>query len=518
MATTASSQPLDAKEKAEPRGADDLAIHVEASYADNQALDPSLNQRITRRLDRHIIPWLFGIWLLAFIDRSNIGNARIDGLASDLKLDGTKFNIALAVFYIPYVLVDVPSNWLVKISGANYYLPGLLIAWGIVGMCTGFVRDYNGLLVCRFFLGLSEGGLCGGLILYLSMFYRRHELLFRIGMFYCAAPLSGAFGGLLATGLAQIQIGGYNRWPWIFIVEGAVTVAYGLITIWFIPATPNQARFLTEVEKEAAVHRMGLDAHGASQESKVESERFSWHWVRMAVLNVNTIVLSLNFFAIITPYVDIKSESSGLSKSDAGRLYSYSLFLPSIISNLGYDSVKAQLFTVPPNMVGFFAVILCTFISDKIRRRGPIMIGCCSIAIVGYIMLLIETSPLVHYGGTFLVAAGVFPSPPAVMGWLANNLAPHYVRATGTGLQLAIANTSAFIATFTYLERDKPRYTTGHSINLGMLALSLVLSTTNILYVKWENRKRERGARDYRLTEGDEGMLGYRHPSFRYTI
>lgn len=249
-----------------------------------QPIDPALQQRITRKFDTHIIPWLFAIWLLAFIDRSNIGNARIDGLADDLKLDGDKFNIALTVFYIPYVLVDVPSNWLVKYFGANYYLPGLLIAWGIVGMCTGFVTDYNGLLACRFFLGLCEGGLLGGMILYLSMFYRRHELLFRIGMFYCAAPLSGAFGGLLATGLARIHYAGYNRWPWIFIVEGAVTVAYGLVVIFFLPPTPSRARFLSESDREAAVDRMGLDSHGASQASKVESERFSWHWVRKWVL------------------------------------------------------------------------------------------------------------------------------------------------------------------------------------------------------------------------------------------
>ncbi|KAL8771426.1 MAG: hypothetical protein Q9209_003094 [Squamulea sp. 1 TL-2023] len=488
------------EEKTEPITAVNLDHESNNAYADDRATASLLDRRITRTFDLHIIPWLFGVWLLAFIDRSNIGNARIDGLAEDLKLDGTKFNIALTVFYIPYVLIDVPSNWVVKYFGANHYLPGLLIAWGVVGMCTGFVKDYGGLLACRFFLGLCEGGLLGGIILYLSMFYRRHELLFRIGMIYCAAPLSGAFGGLLATGLARIHYGGYNRWPWIFIVEGVITVAYGLVTIWFLPPTPSHARFLTEAQREAAVHRMGLDAHGASQESKVESEKFSWHWVRMAVLNVNTAVLSLNFFAIITP------------------LYSFSLFLPSIISNLGYKSVQAQLLTVPPNMAGFFAVILGTFLSDKIKARGPIVLGGCSVAIIGYIMLLIKTTPLVHYGGTFLVAVGVFPSPPAVMGWLANNLAPHYVRATGTGLQIAVANCAAFIATFTYLGKDKIDYTTGHFINVGMLVVSLCLSTTNILYVKWENRKRETGGRDYRLNGSDDGMLGYQHPSFRYTI
>ncbi|KAI4103402.1 MAG: hypothetical protein L6R37_003841 [Teloschistes peruensis] len=278
MANNLFSQSIGIREKNEKDDSDDKPDFKEA-YNDAQALDPALNRRIMYRFDRHIIPWLFGIWLLAFIDRSNIGNARIDGLATDLKLDGNKFNIALTIFYIPYILIDVPSNWVLKYFGAGYYLPGLLIGWGIVGLCTGFVKNYTGLLVCRFFLGLCEGGLLSGIILYLSMFYRRRELLFRIGMFYCAAPLSGAFGGLLATGLARINHGGYDRWPWIFIVEGIITIAYGLVTICFLPATPSKAKFLSVVEREAAVHRMGLDAHGASQASKVESEKFSWHWV-----------------------------------------------------------------------------------------------------------------------------------------------------------------------------------------------------------------------------------------------
>ena len=151
--------------------------------------------------------------LLAFIDRSNIGNARIDGLAKDLKLTGDKFNISLVIFYVPYICVDIPSNWIVKHMRAGHYIPALLVAWGMVSTFLGFVKSYNGLLVARFFLGLCEGGLLGAIVIYLAMFYRRHQMLYRIGLFYCAAPLSGAFGGLLATGLAQIHYGGYNgKW------------------------------------------------------------------------------------------------------------------------------------------------------------------------------------------------------------------------------------------------------------------------------------------------------------------
>lgn len=347
-------------------------------------IDVALDKRITRKFDSHLLPFLFGLWLLAFIERSNIGNARIDGLTADLHLIGpnaNKFNIALTVFYVPYVLIDVPSNWILKYVGAGWYLPGLMIAWGLVGTCMGAVKSDAGLIAARFFLGLCEGGLLGGMILYLSMFYRRHDLLFRIGLFYCAAPLSGAFGGLLATGLAQIRFHGYNRWPWIFFVEGAITVLFGAVTLLFLPHTPGQAKFLTQEERAAAVTRLKLDAHGASSKSDVESETFSWRWVRMALLNVNTIVLSLNFFLIITP------------------IYSFSLFLPTIISGLGYSSVVAQLFTVPPNMAGFFVVLGGTFLSDKYKARGPVMIIGCGVAIIGYIMLLVPSRPLVHYGG-----------------------------------------------------------------------------------------------------------------------
>lgn len=192
-------------------------------YDHQGGISPELDKRITRKFDAHIVPWLFALWLLAFIDRSNIGNARIDGLTEDLKLDSDKFNIALAIFYVPYVCYDVPSNLVLKYFKAGYYLPFLVGAWGIISMCTGFVKSYAGLLVVRFFLGLAEAGLLGGMIIYLAMFYRRHQLLYRISLFYCAAPLSGAFGGLLATGLARIHTSGYKGWPFIFFVEVSPT-------------------------------------------------------------------------------------------------------------------------------------------------------------------------------------------------------------------------------------------------------------------------------------------------------
>lgn len=289
--------------------------------------------------------------LLAFIDRTNIGNAKIDGLTKDTNsAQGLRFNTALAIFYVPYILVDIPSNLILKYFKAGLYLPFILTAWGLVATFTGFVSSYGGLLaVCgfekswcrtlicvkqaRFFLGLCEGGLLGGMTIYLAMFYERHAMLWRVGIFYSAAPLSGAFGGLLATGLAEIKTPGYNGWPFIFFVEGAVTVVFGIVAAFFLPHTPGGAKFLTEEQRDYAVRRMQYDSQSAAKSSQVESEKFDWHWVKFALTDVNVQILSFTYLFIITP------------------IYSFSLFLPTIIKSLGYSRVVSQLFTVSPSSV-----------------------------------------------------------------------------------------------------------------------------------------------------------------------
>lgn len=479
---------------------EEFAVNTSQHSSEVAILDPAIERRITRRFDTHILPWIFALWLLAFIDRSNIGNAKLDGLTKDLNMtDNTKYNTALAVFYILYVLLDVPSNWLLKRVGGGKYLPALVVAWGIVGTCMGAVKSYGGLIACRILLGACEGGMFGGIILYLSSFYKRHQLMLRLGFFYCAAPLSGAFGGLLATGLGQIRFHGYNGWPWIFFIEGSITIVVGIIAGFFLPDTPGTAKFLTEEEREIAEQRLQLDSRGALAKD-VAAERFSWAAARRSLLNVNTQLMSLNFFLILVP------------------IYSYSLFLPTIISGMGYTNVTAQLFTVPPNFLAFLSVIGCCWMSDRIQKRGPMILGCITVGMVGYIMLIAAEKPGVRYAGTFFVAAGVFPCSPMVLGWLSNNLAPHYVRATGIGYQVAFGNCGAFVATFTYLTTDAPRYIKGHAINLGAIGLIMIVTSCNMAYIAWENRLRERGGRDARLT-GDEKEheLGYRHPNFRYT-
>jgi hypothetical protein len=161
------------------------------------------------------------------------------------------------------------------------------------------------------------------------MFYQRHQMLRRIGYFYCAAPLSGAFGGLLATGLAQIRFNGYNRWPWIFFsefqfflshhpfppqeltawgfpVEGIITTLFGIICFFTMPHTPMDAKFLTDEERKRALSRLQLDSHGAAASGDVNEEHFDWHWVRMAFKAPQLwFCCFIWFFLLISLYVSL---------------------------------------------------------------------------------------------------------------------------------------------------------------------------------------------------------------------
>ena len=159
-------------------------------------------------------------------------------------------------------------------------------------------------------------------------------------------------------------------------------------------------------------------------------------------MNVNTLLMSFNFFLILIP------------------IYSFSLFLPSIIEGMGYESIiRIQLFTVPPNFLAFLVVIATSFISDKIKMRGPCIVVGFSVALIGYIMNIASDKSGVKYAGTFFIAAEVFPCSPLILAWLSNNLAPHYTKATGLGFIVAVGNCGAFVATFTYLSEDAPDYT-----------------------------------------------------------
>ncbi|KJA24661.1 hypothetical protein HYPSUDRAFT_38748 [Hypholoma sublateritium FD-334 SS-4] len=505
-----------------------------------------LTKRVLFKLDCHILPPLALLWLANFIDRSNVGNAKIAGLAKDTHLVGNQFNTALAVFYVTYIAVELPSNIILKKMKPNRWIPLLVLLWGIVTTLSSLVESFGGLVAIRLFLGLCEGGLLPGIILYLSTIYKRHELQLRVGIFYASASLSGAFGGLLATAILHMDgVGGLAGWRWIYILEGLATVVSAIIAAYFLPETLAAASFFTEEEREFAIARFRLDSSSVGHEvdaetpsptrtfedskepkdqelvenieadcklevaqNNPEEEQFEWREVIRGITDIQVWFSGLGYFGLLV------------------SLYSYSLFLPTIVAGLGYSGSPAQLHTVPPYVPAAVLTVVVALLSDRLKWRGPFILICLPLAFIGYILAITADTNRTRYIAVFFMAAGVYPSAPSILSILPNNSSGHYKRATTTALQLAIANAGGFVATFAYTPDQAPKYVRGHTISLAFVILSWVCVACNVMYCLWENKARREGRRQdniakYRaLVEAGltKAPIGDRDPNFRFTL
>ncbi|KAG6335259.1 hypothetical protein ID866_3834 [Astraeus odoratus] len=184
-------------------------------------LNSTERTRILRKLDVHLLPFVSLLYLLSFLDRSNVGNARVAGMSTDLNLVGYRYNIAAAVFFILYSLAEVPSNIALKLFRPSRWIPTIMVAWGLVMTLMCLVNTFQGLVVARVFLGLTEAGLFPGVTYYISLWYPRVERSMRIAIFFSAATVAGAFGGILAYAIENMEgIAGLHGWQWIFCLEG----------------------------------------------------------------------------------------------------------------------------------------------------------------------------------------------------------------------------------------------------------------------------------------------------------
>ncbi|EME87006.1 uncharacterized protein MYCFIDRAFT_30231 [Pseudocercospora fijiensis CIRAD86] len=489
---------------AEEKKVDTLHIH-EADKGDpyseaNITWTEEEEARVRHKLDWQIVPLVTLLYLLCFLDRANIGNARIQGMGEDLNLVGVRFNWALSVFYIVYCFVEVPSNIILKRVGPRFYIPALVMGFGLVSMCTAWVNSFSQLCAARAFLGVFEGGVMPGIAFFLSSFYKRKELYFRVGIYVSAASMAGAFGGLLAAGLARIPEWGaasapIHTWRNIFFFEGLVTMLIGALAPLMLPQSPGTSRVLTEREKFIAVQRLRVE-YKAGAEGHVKP-----HHIKRALFNINNYICAAGFFCI-------NITVQGLS-----------VFMPTVLRDLGWTATRAQLYSVPVYVSASAIAILIAFISDKIKQRGLCLACFTFLGITGFALLRWNNDANVRYAAVYLCALGAFPGGPGFLSWGLNNCAGPPVRAVASGWIVTLGTLGGIVATWTYLASDAPTYHIGHTINLSAQLVVLLLAIGGILYCLYENRLRSQGGRSYRLnglSEEEIEDLGHQHPDFRY--
>ncbi|KAJ7091473.1 MFS general substrate transporter [Mycena belliarum] len=490
---------------AEKKGEDQMGANLKHSsdapdVAPEVVIDPEAERKLVRKLDWILMPLFTLIYCTNFVDRTAIGNAKIAGMEKELGMVGFDFNIALTVFYIFYTFSDIPSNLALKYFG-SVWLAGTITCFGIVSISTAFVTSFSGLIATRVFLGMAEGGTLSGLTYIVSRYYRRTELVMRIGIFFgISAPLSGAFGGLLASGLLHVgDIGSVKSWRKIFLVEGIITTGIGLLCFFIIPTDPQHTRMLNPGEKALALARIDADqavrTYGRKEPTTIR--------LVLKSFNINTAQCLLSFTLTNISF-------QGLS-----------LFLPTVVATLGHFTVvESQLRTVPPYLVAAVWAVIISYVSLRIKQRAVLIFASGLFMVLGYAIAIGTKNPDARYAACFFSLMGT-PIGPMELAWGTENAAPDTIRAVTSAIIPGIGTLGSVIAVWTYLPADAPDYHKGNTLNLGTTSAVCLLTILAGIYIRWENAKRDRGERDYRLdgkTPRELEELGYLHPRFHYQL
>ncbi|KAF5328818.1 hypothetical protein D9619_011500 [Psilocybe cf. subviscida] len=510
-------------------------------------------RKLLWKIDLHIIPWLSLLYLLSFLDRGSIGNAKLYNLERDLGITDRQYLNGLTVFFFPYAFIEVSSlgvfpeqlstsllcgsasqqrfsatfeaiclslehdDHLGSGNGNAFIRLSLRVPKFINIMslqtCHGVITSYAGLLVVRFLLGITEGGLYAGVVFYISSWYKRSELGVRIAVFFSAASVAGAFSGLLAAAIANMEgIGGKAAWQWIFILEGLATIVIAFASFWAIEDFPISARFLSDEERRFVIERLKNDS-----KQSAGGENFSMKHIYAAYKDWQTWLCLAIFMGF------------------DGPLYAFALFTPSVINQLGFHATEANLLSVPVYVWACLVTCAVGVLADRTRSRGYINIAFFGIGLAGYIILIASRSPALSYFGVFLAASAIYPVTANSASWVACNLEGSYKRAVALATVIGWGNLNGAVTSNVYRAKDAPWYRLGHGIILGYIAIGFFASIIYHVLLKRENNKRARGERDevitgivnplarevngvYQSVEEAKQKKGDKWSGFRYTV
>ncbi|KAI5209377.1 putative MFS transporter [Aureobasidium subglaciale] len=489
--------------------------------------DAKAEAKLRTKIDFMVIPTVMVLYLFCFIDRANIGlsntitpcnehyltidtgNAKIAHLEKDLAgffepecsgLTGYDYNAVLSVFYISYIIFEIPSNMACKWIGPGWFIPGISLAFGLCSIATAYVHNFSQMCAVRFVLGIFEAGMLPGIAYYLSRWYRRSELAFRLALYVVAAPLAGAFGGLLASAILRLDsFAGLHAWRMIFAIEGIVTVCLSLIGFFTLTDRPATARWLSQEEKDLAISRVKSERVGATEVLDKFDRKKIFKGIFSPVTLGTAAIFMLNNVTV-----------QGLA-----------FFAPTIVRTIYPHNtvVSQQLHTVPPYVVGGFFCLLFPYISWKTDRRLLILICSAPLVMVGYIMFLASEAPMVRYGATFIIASGAFAFGSLCNAQVSANVVSDTARSSAIGTNVMFGNIGGLIATWSFLPFDGPNYHIGNGLNLGTSTTMLCLCIALLFWMKRDNKVRESRDVDQELagtTLLEQQDMDWKHPSWRW--
>jgi len=439
-----------------------------------QLYTPDEERAVVKKFDRRLVLFVALLYMLSFLDRSNIGNAQIAGLAQDLNISSNQYEWILTAFYFTYICFEWMSL-LWKIIPAHIYVTMIVLSWGIVASLQACTTSFASLIVLRILLGIGEAGFTG-IPFYLSFFFKREELALRTGFFISAAPLATSFASSLAWIIVKLgQNGPIAPWRLLFLVEGFPSVLVAVIAWHVIPDGPGRAKYLNRREKKVA--RLRLRSQGTTSSADNGNKGLKWREMLRTVADPKSYITALMFFCTNMAFGSLP------------------VFLPTVIRKMGHSVLVSQALSAPPYLIAFFAVILTAYLSDRLRNRSYFVCFHALISALGYAFIALAGhqgwDSWWRYAGVFPAAIGFFSVITLIITWTINNQESESQRGMGFAMLQIIGQCGPFVGTRLYPDSDAPLYVKGMSVCAVAMLFVAVLSFSLRMYLQRLNRKNE---------------------------
>ncbi|KAL3441506.1 major facilitator superfamily domain-containing protein [Aspergillus insuetus] len=440
-----------------PMATADLA---EAQQLATQWVDGTPEEkRLVRKLDWRILPCTWILYLLGFLDRANVGNAKTGGMEDDFNLTSSQYSIIVLVFFISYLIFEVPANMILTRVRPSVFLPGLALVWGTFAALMGATQNWSQLAGMRFLLGFAEAGFAPGCAFFLSSWYRRYELATRYALLYTSVPLAGATSGLLAGVITDHMdnVGGLPGWRWLFILEGIASVVAAVAIYFLMPDYPSTSRrFLSEEESVLACNRLAVDGIGLTQGTGAEKIP---HWEAFKMTCADWRVWAQCFlFVLVT----------------GSQTMQY--FIPTLVESFGWTGPTGQYHTIPAYMAALVYVVSCCWLADRYKRKWQFICGLSGLGCILFIAVAtIQNNRMAQYVLTIFAFGTIYGCSPLVKTWVSDVIPqPAAKRAIAIALINGIGNASSIYSSWLWPDKDAPRYIPGFATTttwLGVLCM-----------------------------------------------
>ena len=429
------------------------------------ALDAAAQRSTVTLIGRRILPLIFIGYVIAYLDRVNIGYAQLE-MGTALGIKAAAYGFAAAIFFIGYFFFEVPSNLMLRRFGARIWITRIMITWGIVAMATGFVTNVEMLYVMRFLLGVAEAGFFPGMILYLTQWFRAKDRSVALGWFILAQPIAFIIGGLVGgVILDHVTWFGLAGWRWLFILTGLPAVIVGLVNLVALPNSPQSARWLTPFQARWLSSTLSAEqgvaaSHGVRAQLSALRERRVLH-------------LAAIYLAAVTG-------ANG-----------FALFLPLIVKQLNptYSATNIGGVATIPFVAAAVMILVNARLSRAVRERKYYVIASVLVAAIGILLVItFRGSPLVAMVGLCLAGIGVFAYLPPFWTMATTGMSVTHA-AVGVAAVNSIGNIGGFIGPYLV---GQGANSTGVTAGLFVPAASLLVAA--VLLALWRSPARQPGS------------------------